>query len=44
MSHTIDTAHSRKTREIVASLPIASSLGVSAWVSSVSRTSINIVG
>ena len=44
MSHTADIAHSHKTRGIITFVPIAVGLGVSAWVSSLACSSINIVG
>jgi hypothetical protein len=44
MSHTVNIADSHKTRGIVASLPIVSGLDVSAWVSSLACSPINIFG
>jgi hypothetical protein len=44
MSRSVNVANSYTTREIDAFLPISSGLGVSAWVSSLACSSINIVG
>ena len=39
MSHTVDIAHSHKTRRIVAFLPIAFDPGVSTWMPSLAHPS-----
>jgi hypothetical protein len=44
MSRSVNVAHGYTTPGIITFLPIAFGLGVSAWVSSLARSSINIIG